>query len=193
MQYVKASEYAGNARPQMSRVFAQAFYSSGLNQICKDVDKLARAFEHTFILEHFYLAVNGEEIVGMAACSKRTPPPVKFEKNILTREFGFLRGGITYLVLNKHIVNVVYPFELAEEAGMIDFVATAPQHQGKGVAAGLLTHVMQAEPYAEYVLEVGDTNPAARLYKKLGFEEFVRGPAPKGSGFNHMLYMCRYA
>jgi len=49
---------------------------------------------------------------------------------------------------------------------------------------------MAAEPYSEYVLEVIDTNaPAIRLYEKLGYREFTRTPAVKGSGFNYYVYM----
>ena len=69
-------------------------------------------------------------------------------------------------------------------------MATAAAYRGRGVGQGLLSHVMAAEPYSEYVLEVIDTNaPAIRLYEKLGYREFTRTPAVKGSGFNYYVYM----
>jgi len=84
----------------------------------------------------------------------------------------------------------VYPFELSSQTGSIEFVATAPEHRGKGAAFGLLEHVMDAMPYTEYVLEVADTNISAiRLYEKLGFNEFKRITGPRGGSFKYFVYM----
>jgi len=51
---------------------------------------------------------------------------------------------------------------------------------------------MQGLPYCELVLDVADTNQNAyRLYKKLGFSEFMRKQEkhPKLKGFNERVYM----
>jgi ribosomal protein S18 acetylase RimI-like enzyme len=95
-------------------------------------------------------------------------------------------------MLNKHLVNHRYPFEVPPQTGSLEFVASATEFRGKGAAKGLISHIMDTTPYDEYVLEVAVNNtPAVKLYEKLGFAEFKRTPAPKGGGFNHLLYMSR--
>lgn len=189
MEYAKVSELTFDPRPQMGRIFADGFYDH-LKPFSKDKDKLARATAHIFVLNKFYAAVEHDTIMAFIGCTDRKPPPLKLDKKILKRELGFVRGGIANWGLNKFSVNHKYPFELSPQTGSIEFVATAPEHRGKGVAFGLLSHVMETEPFDEYVLEVVDANASAiRLYEKLDFNEFTRTSAPKGSGFNHFVYM----
>ena len=190
MEYMKASELAFDPRSQMGKIFADGFYEHGLKHFSKDKAKLAKALSHIFVLDSFFVAVEGEEIMAFVGCTAKKPPPVKLDKKTLIRELGIIRGRIANWGLNKFMVNHVYPFELSPQTGSIEFVATASEYRGKGAAFGLLSHVMEISPYSEFVLEVIDTNdPAIRLYEKLGYCEFIRTPAPKGSGFNHFVYM----
>jgi len=178
MEYLKASELTFDPRPQMSRIFAEGFYEHGLKHFTKDKSKLGKALSHIFELDSFFVAVENDEIMALIGCTDKKPPPIKLDKKILIQELGIIRGRIAYWGLNKYMVNHAYPFELSEQTGSIEFVATAPEHRGKGAAYGLLSHVMEILPYSEYVLEVvGDNTPAIRLYEKLGYSEFMRIPA----------------
>ena len=191
MEYSKASELPFDPRQQMGRIFATGFYQ-WLKHFSKDVTNLAEAFAHIFELEHFYVAVQNGEIAAIVACTAGKPSPIRLDRKTLCRTLGFFRGNMACAVLTKSLINHVYPFELSGTTGTIEFVATAPEHRGKGVAGELITHVMDVMPFADYVLEVVDTNVAAvRLYEKLGFREFKRTPSPWGSGFNHFVYMIR--
>lgn len=74
----------------------------------------------------------------------------------------------------------------------MEFVATAAEHRGKGVASAIIEHIVKVTPFSAYILEVADTNLAAvKLYEKLGFKEFMRTPEPhsKRSGINYLVYM----
>ena len=190
MEYLKADQVSFDPRPQMSRIFVEGFYDHGLKHFSKDKATLAKAMAHIFDLSRFYLAMADGQIAAMIGCTDKKPPPIKLNKTILVKELGLLRGQIAYRGLTKYIINHPYPFELSPQTGSIEFVATAPEHRGKGAAFGLLSHIMQTLPYTAYVLEVIDHNtPAIRLYQKLGFAEFKRTPAPKRSGFKHYIYM----
>ena len=190
MEYLKASELTFNPRPQMARIFVEGFYEHGFQHFSKDRIKLANAMAHIFVLSNFYVAVENEEIMAFIGCTAKKPPPIKLDKKVLVQELGFMRGRITYWALNKYMINQAYPFELTPQTGSIEFVATAPEHRGKGVASGLLAHVMEVSPFEEYVLEVADNNPTAiRVYERLGFSEFMRKPAPKVSGIKFSIYM----
>jgi len=190
MTFAKANELPFDARPQLSRIFAESFYTHGLQYFSKDIDRLARALAHAFDLTAFYAAVEGEELMGIVGVTAKKPPPIKLDKKILIRELGFFRGRLANWGLNKFMVNHQYPFPMHEKMGSIEFVATSAQHRGKGVASALVAHVMEQSGFDEYVLEVVDTNAGAiRVYERLGFAEFIRTPAPRGSGFNFFVYM----
>ncbi|WP_338011574.1 N-acetyltransferase [Lederbergia galactosidilytica] len=86
------------------------------------------------------------------------------------------------------------PFEnLPPNSGSIEFVGTAIEFRGQGVASQIIRHILENDQYNDYVIaEVADTNiPAIKLYKKLGFEEYQRKPLPEKSaqksGINHYL------
>ena len=190
-EYKKASELSFSPREQMSVIFADGFYQ-WLKYFSKDKTRLAKAFEHIFDLDRFYVAFENDIIACIIACGDQNPPPISLDKKILSKELGFLRGRIAYKMLNKHIVNHSYPFDFSPETGVIEFVATAPGFRGQGIAGRLLAHVMEVSPYDEFILEVADTNTSAvHTYEKAGFIEFIREPAPKNSGFNYFVYMKR--
>ena len=192
MEYIRADQLPFDPRPQMSMIFADGFYM-WLRFFSKDKAKLARAFAHIFDLSHFYVAIQDGEVAALVSSTAGNISQIKLDKKTLYRELGCIRGHIAYAALTKNLVNHVYPFELPPQTGTIEFVATAPAFRGKGVAQGLIAHVMENMPYAEYMLEVADNNDTAlRLYEKLGFIAFMRTSAPIGSGFKHYVYMkCR--
>jgi len=173
----------------MGEIFAEGFYSHGLNAISKDKDKLANALAHSFILDKFYIAVENDEVLGMAACTNGKAP-IELDKKILIQKLGFIIGRIAFFALNKFMINHTYPFEILNTTGVIEFVATAPEHRGKGVAKKLITHIMEVNQKSDYLLEVADNNDSAiRVYEKLGFIEFKRIVAPRGANFNYLVYM----
>ena len=189
MEYIRADQLSFDPRLQMGMIFSDGFYQ-WLRYFSKDKERLSRAFAHTFDLSCFYVATHGNEIMGFVACVERKPPPIQLDRKTLRRELGFVAGSIAYLALTKYMVEMPYPFDMPQNAGSIEFVATAPGHKGKGVASGLIAHTMDTLPYGEYVLEVAETNTTAvRLYERLGFKVFQSKPAPKQSGVGNFLYM----
>jgi ribosomal protein S18 acetylase RimI-like enzyme len=193
MLHLPADKLGFDARGQISRVFAVGFYQ-WLKYFSKDTDRLARALAHMFDLSKFWVAAEDGKIAAMTACTDGVKPPIHLDKAELRRHLGLIRGSFAYSMLKTHLQEHGYPFTLAPRTGSIEFVATAPEFRGKGVAFALIEHVMQACGCAEYVLEVADTNAAAvRLYERLGFNEFRRVPEkhPKQSGLNFYVYLKR--
>ncbi|MDR1542008.1 MAG: GNAT family N-acetyltransferase [Clostridiales bacterium] len=146
-----------------------------------------------FNLEVFYVAIIGGKIEGITACTNEKNPSVRLKSCEFKRHLGFIRGGIAYSLLKKECEGDQYPFPLGKNTGTIEFVSVSPQHQGKGVGTELICRVIESTPYAEYALEVADTNlRAMKLYKKLGFKEFQRVKTAKRnrlSGINYLVYM----
>jgi len=189
MQFAKADKLSFDPRPQMSGIFVEGFYR-WLKPFSKDKAKLALALSHMFNTSCFFTAFEECEIMAFAACSDGKFPSVRLKKKMICKSLGLIRGNIAYIVLKKHLTGRCYPFEFTQSMGSIEFVATAEEHREKGAAFGLISFILDNTDYCEYVLEVADTNDVAmRLYKRLGFNEIKRLPAPKKSELNYYVYM----
>jgi len=131
-----------------------------------------------FVLDQYYVAVADNKIAGMVACTDCRTLSVRLNKNELRKYLGFFKGSIAAIVLKKEFES---PYENpAPETGSIEFVGTASEFRGKGVASQIINHIIKNTAYREYLIkEVADTNtPAMNLYKKLGFTEYNRIPVP---------------
>jgi GNAT superfamily N-acetyltransferase len=163
-----------------------------LRYFSKDKEKLARALIRIFDASRFYVAIDNAEIEAITAFTDGIHPPIHLQKKELCRHLGLISGTFAYSMLKQNLENHPYPFEATPQMGSIEFVATAPEYRGRGVATDLITYVMNETPRAEYVFEVADTNTTAvRLYERLGFAEHMRVPEkrPKQSGLNYYVYM----
>ena len=190
IRYERADKLDFDPRPQMAKIFAEGFAHLFV-AFSKDTELLAKAFAHIFELQHFYVAIQGEAIVGMTACTSGISPIV-FDKKACRKELGFLRGWIAYTQLTKYIVNHKFPFDFAPNMGRIEIVGTATVFRGKGIAYDLIKYIIESTSYEEYVLEVIDDNVGAiKLYEKLGFETFekVEMPSSVKGMINAFLYM----
>lgn len=198
MKYMKASEVAlgrewneNGIQSEISSVFVDGFHQ-WLKFFSKDKHKLSKALAHMFNLDVFFVAMDGNRVAAITACTDGNTPCVRLQKQPLRRHLGIIMGTITYTILKKQFEEKPYPFKISNGMGTIEFVATAPNHRGAGVGTALITHILSVMPYSEYVLEVADTNTSAlKLYAKLGFSEFMRVKEKhsKQSGVNFLVYM----
>lgn len=179
-----------DARPQMSVVFAEGF-TQWLGFFSTDKGKIARAFAHMFVLDQFYVAAAGSQIAGMVACTDCKTSSVKLNPRELRKHLGLIKGSIAGMVLKKEFER---PFtNPPPQTGSIEFVGTASEFRGQGVASQIIRYIIENTPYQQYLIkEVADTNtPAMRLYEKLGFIEYQRTPvAPRTArkiGINHFV------
>lgn len=89
----KADQLQMDARVQMSRIFADGF-SQWLGYFSKDKEQIARAFAHMFNLDQFYVAVAGDKVAGMAACSDGTSLSVKLNKKSCGSIWDYIRAAL---------------------------------------------------------------------------------------------------
>ena len=191
INFISGEALSEEYRIKISRIFAKSFYQ-WFQYFSHDTEKIALAFQNSFVLEQFYFAVCENEICGMAACTDGKNPSIKFVKKDLHKQFGIFKGTIAWLTLKKEIENHPYPFRMESSCGSIEFVAVDEKFRKKGIATNLLKHIINAADYDEFILEVADTNTSAvNLYKNVGFEVFMSIPckSPKQTGFNNYLYM----
>lgn len=179
-----------DVRMQMSEIFAEGF-TQWLGYFSKDKNIIAKAFAHMFVLEQFYVAIVNDKVAGMLACTDGKTLSVRLNKKELRNHLGFYKGSIAGLFLKKEF-EVLYE-NISPNTGSIEFVGTAYEFRGQGVASHLIRYVLENTPYNNYVIEeVADTNtPALKLYEKLGFEEYKRKDISAGKakkiGINHLV------
>ncbi|NLO42320.1 MAG: GNAT family N-acetyltransferase [Bacteroidales bacterium] len=169
----RADKTEVDAREQISEIFAEGF-TQWLGYFSKDENIIAKAFAHMFVLEQFYVAIDGNKIVGMIACTNGYNPSVKLDYAELQKNFGFFKGIIARLFLKKEFEGGID--NSSPQKASIEFVGTSTNYRGKGVATQILKYILDNTSFSEYVIdEVADTNiPAISLYKKLGFMEYKR-------------------
>ena len=175
---VKADEIDLDVRTQMSEIFAEGF-TQWLVFFSKDKNVIAKAFAHMFILDHFFVAIANGKIAGVTACTDGTKKSVRLNKKELRKHLGFFKGSMAGILLKKEFEAPYENFPL--NTGSVEFVGTAPEFRGQGVASQIIQHIFENTTYNNYVIEeVADTNtPAMNLYKKMGFEEYKRKAVPK--------------
>ncbi|MBN8205492.1 GNAT family N-acetyltransferase [Microbacterium esteraromaticum] len=154
-------------RRQISDVLVNGF-AEDFEYFSKNPQTLAGAFAHMIILERFFVALVDGEPAAIASVTEGDQECFAPDRHEMQRTLGWFHGLISFAIVRSQFLGA-YPGArpgLAE----IGFVTTAPQHQGKGVATALMTHLLEL-PYDEFVLrDIKDTNaPALGLYRKLGF------------------------
>ncbi|GIN22995.1 MAG TPA: GNAT family N-acetyltransferase [Bacillus bacterium] len=179
-----------DVRNQMAEIFADGF-AQWLGYFSRDNRILSKAFAHMFVLDQFYVAMVDNKVAGMTACTDGSRLSVQLNKNELRKHLGFVKGSMAGIFLKKEFEA---PYEnFPSNTGSIEFVGTASDFRGKGIASQIIQYIIQNTPYHDYLIEeVADTNiPAMRLYGKLGFEEYKRKPIPvkiaKKNGINNLL------
>lgn len=153
---------------------------------------MTRTFSHAFNPKVFFAAIEADTVLGFAACTNNAVPSIKLVQHEFRRHLGFIKGTIAYRILKNEFEDKPYPFKMQAGMGAVEFVATASQYRGRGVATQIIQYIHENTPFKTYVLEVADTNTnAVQLYEKLGYQVFKRVPEPhhKRSGFNFYLYM----
>lgn len=174
---------------QVADIFVEGFYDS-LRIFSADSGKLAKALMHAMVKEQFFVALEEGKVLGMFAYSAGRKRPFRFNRAVLRRELGWLRGTLFYNLVRQELEK---PLELADRQCYFEAVATAKEARGQGVASRLNDELVIRLGYEDYILEVVDTNIAAiRLYEKLGYVEFRRKPQRwfrKQAGFNARIYM----
>ncbi|WBX81676.1 GNAT family N-acetyltransferase [Virgibacillus salarius] len=189
MEVKQACKLEKSVKRAISSIFVDGF-GEHLTFFSKDRETLITALEHMFVTEVFYVAIIDGEIAGITACTDGHALSVHPIKQKLRKHLGFYKGTFAYYVFKREFKKP--PIETGPGKASIEFVATAPQYRGKGVARDMIEQLLALPTFTEYILEVADTNTKAmNLYTKLGFKEFTmkKQSFSKISGINYRVYM----
>jgi ribosomal protein S18 acetylase RimI-like enzyme len=174
---------------KIARAIANS-YSEELSSLTKDQDKASRAFEVGINTDKFWVCIEGNEIIGISACSDIYGRAFIANRKDCTKNFGLILGNIAYLIFKSEFAKKLpYP----ETTGYIEFVGVVESARGRGIAKKIMSEIInESKNYNEFILDVTDNNVAAiKSYEKLGFVEFKRTPfrGGKSKGIKEKVYM----
>lgn len=184
----RADELGESARAGICAVFVDGF-GEYFGYFAKDRATMVDAFAHMLVLDLFYVATIDGRPAGIAACTDGRQLSVRHDRTVLRQRLGFVKGTVADLVFRREFQK---PWATTTEGvASVEFVATAAEYRGRGVATAVLNHLLALPQYREYVLEdVADTNASAlALYEKLGFRECERKKVrhTKKTGINYYV------
>lgn len=184
-----AASIEGNVRRRMSEIFIDGF---GKHFVFFSPDKevLIKAFEHTFVVDVFYVALLDGKVAGLGALTDGKTPSVVPKWKDFSTHLGLFKGTLAYFILRHEFSKPAK--RTGDRIASVEFFVTDAQYRGKGVATAIIQYFLDNPAYDEFILEVADTNTeAVNLYTKLGFVEFTRVKAEhtEQSGINDLVYM----
>ncbi|MGG7177676.1 GNAT family N-acetyltransferase [Clostridium paraputrificum] len=165
----RLDELEGDHRQAISQLYVEAFQNK-MTIMSRDVEILARIFKDSFIPSMYYVCLDGDKIIGIIACSNSKQRANSFEKDVLIKEFGYIRGRIYIAMINSFLTT---PNARTEDEGYIESLATHPDYRGKGIATALLDHAHNKSGYNKYILDVIHGNEGAKaLYERIGYNTY---------------------
>lgn len=173
------------------RLFVKSFLQETGYLASFDTSVLVRAIKHSFLKDHYYAALQDDQVMGIVALStSRGGRSHVLNPKQLRSELGPIKGQMIHAILRNELEK---PMVLTDRQCYVESVTTAQEARGKGVATRLMRHLFDTLDYDEYILEVVDTNvKAIQLYERLGFAIFERKKAGfflRRMGINERLYM----
>lgn len=165
----------------------ESFYSL-LKNFSNDKASLNQLFLDSLNFDTFYVLMDQNNIAGCLSIIKHPQTLGEISYKKARKLFGFIKGILMARILQLEISDSKnFPND-----GYINMLSIHPDYQGKGLAKQLVEDSLKLMPYKTAVLNLIDTNEKAyNLYKKMGFNEFLRKPEKfkKQAGFNEKIYM----
>ncbi|MCL2707107.1 MAG: GNAT family N-acetyltransferase [Dehalococcoidia bacterium] len=161
-------------RMNIARTLAYSF-EKALSLLSKDSERIVKIFGNGIDIRRFFVAEQGDAIIGAAACADCTGRAISASKSDCTKHLGAIRGRIVFRIVRSELMRpLIYP----ATTGYIDVVGVLAQERGKGVAKEILRELIKNNSqYNEFILDADSTNiQALKCYSAFGFVEFKRAP-----------------
>lgn len=144
-------------------VLIEGFYFT-LSRITKDRDKLHLLFKTSLDRNMTYAYLQDGEAVGFLGLADHQKRPIKFDEETYVK----ILGKGSYKAVSE-------AFEKVKDIGpqdiFIDYIATSPEHRGKGIGTQLIHYTRDTLGYEQIQLETYSRHTKAiALYEKLGFK-----------------------
>lgn len=152
---------------QAVTVFVDGFYDVFAGKVTKDKNILHELFKDSFNTDMVYVSLVDNQIAGFLGLGNYQKRALKLKKETCQRLFGKRYGVVLYKQMGAMLEKITVR---NDNEGYIDYITTAPQYRGKGIATQLIWYICENLPYTIYTLDVKAKNTnAVKLYEKLGF------------------------
>lgn len=143
-------------------VLIEGFYFT-LSTVTKDKDKLHKLFKPSLDYDMTYAYLQDGAAIGFLGLADDQKRPIKFDREVYTQ----IMGKASYKAVSTAFEKVK---EISPQDILIDYIATSPEHRGKGIGTQLIHYVRDTLGYKQIQLETYSKNTKAiALYERLGF------------------------
>lgn len=144
-------------------VLIEGFYFT-LSSVSKDKGKLHELFRSSLDYDMTYACLQDGAAIGFLGLANSQKRPIQFDREV----YGRLLGKGSYRTVSA-------AFEKVKDIGpqdiLIDYIATSPEHRGRGVGTQMIHYVRDVLGYKQIQLETFSKNAKAiALYERLGFK-----------------------
>lgn len=165
-------------KEQVRTIFVDCFYDVVLHNFGTK-DDVRELFADFLQYDAFLGLYDGDVLLGFLAYTTGTKRVIQMDIKKIRKKIGWLKGTILYKIL---VPDFQRSKELSDKTCFIEFIGTASDARGKGVATALVNYLEKMDRFESYILEVLDSNLTAKsLYEKLGFIETSRIKEKYGS------------
>lgn len=158
-------------------------------RLSKNLDIVVSALESSIDISRFFIARDGDRTLGVIACADCNSRAININLAHFRKHLGFAKGTIAGRLMTAEFSKQLhYPLT----TGYIEVISVAENYRQMGLASKLLDTVIEQTEYNDYILDVVDSNTAARkCYLKFGFVEIERVSVSLSrlKGFNAKIYM----
>ena len=165
----RLSDLKNYNKDELTKLYIESFKNK-MGAVSKDSNILEKIFINSFNPKYYYVCLDGEKIVGIAACSTHLERANSFTKKELIDLLGVIKGNLALFLINAMLAK---PSAKSETEGYIESVATHKDYRGQGIATALFKHIHENTSYNRYILDVIHGNDNAKhLYEDLGYEVY---------------------
>lgn len=185
----KLSELNPPQVEQAVAIFIDGFYFIYAKAVSKDKILLKELFMDAFDFDMIFVCLYEEQVVGFLGLGNSHKRCTALSKETCKRLFGNFKGAMIYMQMGGMLHEITVH---GIKEGYIDFITTADNYRGKGIATRLIKYVCDTLPYESYTLDVLSKNTTAKkLYEHLGFVEthIKKNPLVMLGGFGNQIVM----
>ena len=181
-----------NDRRQIAELIAEAF-ERDFSVLTKDMCNVANAMENGIELSQFYVAIEDDHVVGIAAINDNKKRAMRCDRDAYLKNFGWFFGRVALWDLRKEFEK---PFHFLDDTCYVEFCAVKKEYRRKRIFTALLQYLIEHTKYREFTLDVLNINPHAKEgYEKVGYKVYgqVREPLGfiKGYQFRWLMHYVK--
>ena len=184
--YIRLAEE--NDRRQIAELIAEGF-ERDFSVLTKDSSKVANAMENGIEISRFYVAIEDDRVVGIAAVYDNKKRAMKRDIDTYMKNFGWFGGMVACIDLKREFEK---PLHCPDDTCYLQFGAVKKEYRRRGIITAMLHYLLENTNYREHTFDVISINQHAKEgYEKVGFRVYGQAKEPLGfiKGYKFRWFM----